>query len=303
MSAPQPIVSRGRTFSLIWVVPIIAVAVATWMIYREWRSHGPEITIEFADGSGIEPGKTTLEHKGVDVGSVRAVKLKKDLSGVLVQLRLDRDAAKLAVAGSQFWIVHPEIGFSGIRGLDTLVSGVRLNVRPGTGAAATQFRGLDKAPAPDNAEEGRAFYLRTEHLGTLQPQAPVFYRDIRVGSVESSRLTDDSTAVLIRIRVQTEYADLVRTNSQFWNAGGIPIKISLFGAEIRNTSVESLLSGAISFATPDQLGEVAKDGQEFPLATEVNKEWSKWKPVIPIHPPDDLPNQKMPSPLQTLMKS
>jgi paraquat-inducible protein B len=302
MSTPKPVVSRGRHFSVIWVVPIIAIAVAAWMIYREWRNHGPEITIEFADGNGIEPGKTTLEHKGVDVGSVRSVTLKKDLSGVLVKLRLDRDAAKLAVGGSEFWIVHPEIGLSGIRGLDTLVSGVRLNVRPGSGAPATYFRGLDKTPAPENVEEGRAFFLRTDRLGTLQPQAPVFYRDIRVGSVESSRLTNDATGVLIRIRVQNEYANLVRTNSQFWNAGGIPIKISLFGgAQIRNTSIESLLSGAISFATPDQLGPEAKEGQEFQLETEVNKDWYKWKPAIEIHPPDELPKQQK-SPLQTLMK-
>jgi paraquat-inducible protein B len=110
--------------------------------------------------------------------------------------------------------------------------------------------------------------------------------------------------VLIRIRIQNEYADLVRTNSQFWNAGGVPIKISLFGAEIRNTSIESLLSGAISFVTPDQPGPVAKEEQVFQLATEVNKDWFKWHPVIPIHPPDELPPpEKTSNALKTLIKS
>ncbi len=304
MSTPTPVVSRGATFSLIWVVPIVAALVAAWMIYREWRSHGPEVTIEFADGSGIEAGKTVLEHKGVSVGTVRAVQLKKDLSGVIVNLRLDKDAEQLAKTGSQFWLVHPEIGFSGIRGLDTLVSGVRLNVRPGSGGPATNFRGLDKTPAPDNSEAGRAFVLRTDRIGALSPQAPVFYRDIKIGEVESSRLTDDSTGVLIRIRVQTAYADLVRVNSQFWNAGGIPIKISLFGAEIRNSSIESLLTGAISFATPDEPGAPAAEGQEFQLNTESNKDWLKWHPKIQIHPVDEAPEpSKHPSALQTIMKS
>jgi paraquat-inducible protein B len=222
---------------------------------------------------------------------------------VIVQLRLEKSAQALRASGSQFWIVHPEIGFSGIRGLDTLVSGVRLNVRPGTGQPASAFRGLDKTPAPDNSAAGRAFVLRTDRLGALQPQAPVFYRDIKVGEVESSRLADDATGVLIRIRIQTAFADLVRGNSEFWNAGGIPIKISLFGAEIRNSSLESLISGAISFATPDQPAAPAPDGTEFSLSTEANKEWLKWHPVIPVHSPDETPDTPAhPNPLQTIMK-
>src|SRR4051812_18319164 len=100
-SAPLPQVSRARSFSLVWVVPLLALAVGGWMIFSELRQRGPEITIEFADGSGIEAGKTVLEHKGVAVGAVKAVTLKPDRSGVLVRLRLDKAAAPLATADAQ----------------------------------------------------------------------------------------------------------------------------------------------------------------------------------------------------------
>lgn len=301
-AAPAPKVSRAPRVSLVWIVPIVAVAVAAWMIFREWRNHGPEITIEFSDGSGIEANKTELEYKGVSVGRVTSVELNRDLSGAIVRLRLERTAAELARDGAEFWVVHPEIGFSGVRGLDTLVSGVRLNARPGKGPPATYFRGLDKPPAPENTAEGRAFVLRTDRLGALEPQAAVMYRDIKVGVVEATRLADDATAVLIRIRVQTPYADLVRTNSQFWNAGGIPLKISLFGAQIRSTSLESILAGAIAFATPDQPGPPAPDGAEFKLNTESDKDWLKWKPAITIHPPDEAPTRNQANSLPSLLK-
>lgn len=291
---PAPKLSRRTSFSVVWIVPLVALLVAAWMVLREWKSHGPEVTIEFKDGSGIEAGKTELEFNGVSVGRVRRVTLKDDLSGVTVLLRLDKSAASLAKKGSAFWVVHPEIGFGGVRGLDTLVSGVRLNVQPGSGPEERHFRGLDKAPPIENAQDGKAFLLRTDRLGTLLPHAAVLYRDVKVGEVETSRLTEDATAVLIRIRVQLPYADLVRTNSQFWNAGGVPIKISLFGAEVRSTSVESLLTGAIAFASPDELGPIAEEGAVFQLSTEVNKDWLKWHPKIPVHPPNEAPDTRRP---------
>ena len=287
-NAPAPKISSAPRFALVWVVPIVALGVASWMLYREWRSRGPEITIEFADGSGVEANKTVLEHKGVAVGTVKSVALKDDLTGVVLHLRLDESSVSLAHSGSQFWLVHPEIGFSGVRGLETLVTGVRLNVRPGEGPQGTSFRGLDRPPTAENKEEGRAFVLRSDRLGALLPHAPVSYREVKVGEVEASRLADDSTAVLIRVRIYTAYVDLVRTNSQFWNAGGVPLKISLFGTEIKNSSIESLLTGAIAFATPTEFAAPASEGTEFKLNNDAEKEWAKWQPKIPIKPSDDV---------------
>src|SRR5258708_20991 len=109
---PAPHISRARTFSLVWVVPVIALAVGGWMVFRELSQRGPEITIEFADGSGIESNKTVLEHKGVAIGLVKKVELKRNLDGVLVTVRLDRNAANLATADAKFWIVRPELGLS-----------------------------------------------------------------------------------------------------------------------------------------------------------------------------------------------
>ena len=283
--APSPDVSRAPAFSLIWVVPLVAVAIGCWMGFRELHNRGPRITIDFADGSGVEAGKTTLEYLGVSAGTVEAVELKPGLAGVSIRLRLKRSAAALASAGAQFWIVHPEIGFSGVRGLDTLVTGVRLNVLPGKGPQATRFKGLDKAPAPDVTDQGRAFILQSARLGSLTTGAPVFYREFKVGQVEASRLSDDSTAVLIRVHVEAPYVDLVRTSSRFWNAGGFSFKVSLFGgAELKDTSLESLVTGGVAFATPDDgaLAPAAPGGSLFTLAPEPDKEWLKWAPKIAI---------------------
>jgi paraquat-inducible protein B len=285
-SVPSPKLTRFPRIPLIWVVPLIALGIAAWMLVREWRHHGAEITIEFADGTGLEPGQTKVEYKGVIVGQVESVALADDISRVMVKVRLARDADALAREGAQFWIVQPEIGFGGITGLETLLKGARVGVRPGTGAPATRFRGLENAPAPDRKDEGRAFVLQAERLAGLREHAPVFYRDIKVGEVEAARLTVDATGVVIRIRVEHPYVDLVRTNTRFWNAGGSPLQISLFGGGAPKKSLQSVITGAIEFATPEESAEVAAEGTEFALHKEAEKEWLQWRPRIPINAPD-----------------
>lgn len=282
---PAPVVVRHRrSLPLVWVVPLIALVVGGWLLVRNSRDRGPEITIRFQNGAGIEAGRTILEHKGVAVGSVESVQLDANLDAVIVKVRLAKDAANLARADSEFWLVRPEIGFSGIKGLDTLFTGARLKVRPGTGGEpATEFVALQRAPLLESSARGRSFVLRADRLGALRAGAPVFFREVKVGFVEAHRLTPDADGVLVRIRIRKPYDQLIRSDTRFWNGGGVNIKVSLLGAEVRSNSLESLVSGGVSFATPDKsAGTPADEGTEFQLADEAEKEWLKWKPKIPI---------------------
>lgn len=289
-TTPLPKVSRAPRFPVVWVVPLIALALGGWMIASELKDRGPEITIEFADGSGVAADKTELQHKGVSVGMVTEVALKPELDGVTVRVRLNKTAASIASEGSLFWVVHPEIGLSGVRGLDTLLTGPRLNVRPGKGPPAEHFIGLERTPPPVLADEGKNFLLQSDRLGSLTTGAGIFYREMKVGVVETSRLADDATGVLIRIHIEAPYADLVRTNTRFWNAGGFSFKVGLLGAELKNTSLSSMLSGGVAFATPEAgdktLAPPAPEGTVFQVAADPDKEWLQWAPKIPLRAPE-----------------
>ncbi|HTL67192.1 MAG TPA: MlaD family protein [Lacunisphaera sp.] len=273
-----------RSLSLIWLVPAIALVASAWLLAREFRSHGPEIEIEFANGDGIEAGKTPLVHKGVAVGMVTAVGLNERLDGVIVKVQLDRSASRLAAEGSDFWLVKPEIGLTGVRGLETILSGTRLNVRAGSGRPATYFRALSKPPSVEGEQPGRNFVLQSDKLNGLNPGAPVHYREVKVGVVENHQLSPDATRVLIKIRVFHPYDRLVRSDSRFWNSGGLSLKISLLGAQVHSDSLESLVAGGVSFATPEDSAAAppAPEGTAFDLAGEADKDWLKWSPNIPL---------------------
>lgn len=280
---PVPTVVRRRSLPLIWVVPLIAFLVGGWLIVRNSRQHGPEIILRFENGAGIEADKTVLEYQGVAVGSVRSVELDEKLEHVLVKVQLAKNAAGLARSGSQFWLVRPEIGFSGIKGLDTLLTGARLKVRPGHGGEPVkEFIALAHAPLLEKNDSGSSYIIYAERLGALTRGTPVYFRDLKVGFVETHRLSPQADGVMVRIRVRQPYDQLVRTNTRFWNSGGVSVKISLRGAEIRSNSLESLVTGGISFATPDPAGGLVPDGSAFTLAEEAEKEWLQWRPRIPI---------------------
>ncbi len=288
-------VTRASRLPIVWLVPLVALAIGGWLIFRELHSRGTEITIAFTTASGVEAGKTNLVHQGVPVGEVTQVIVKKDLSGAEVTLRLNKEAEAFARADAEFWIVRPEVTFSGVRGLETLIGGVQLNGRPGSGPPAKEFVGREHPPVAEDPSQGRAFLLRADKLGSLSAGAPVYYREVKVGAVETSRLADDATEALIRIRVYTPYIDLVRANTVFWNAGGAAFKVNLLGAQLKSTSLEALFSGGISFATPegkDGLAPVAPDGASFALHDEAEKDWLKWKPRIPIKPIDSEPGRQ-----------
>ena len=282
--SPHVAVQPVRNLPLVWIVPVIAVFVAAWLIHREFRQEGMIISIHFADGAGIEAGKTPLMHKGVEVGHVTAVALTPDLDGVEVQVELADHAQRLAVAGSEFWLVQPEIGFGGVRGLETLVRGTHLGVRAGDGAPQEQFEALPKAPPAAGEADGRRFWLTTDHLGSLNPGTPVYFRGIKVGAVATAKLNDDATEVMVEVNVFEPYYRLVRPQTKFWNAGGLDMKVGLLGAQLHSNSLESLVAGGIAFATPDEAANapLAEPGTVFELQEEEEKSWLKWRPSIPF---------------------
>lgn len=285
---PSPDVSRRRTLPFVWIVPIVALVVGGWLVLRELRSRGPEIVITFENGSGLEAGKTVLEYQGVAVGEVKKVELNAELTGVRVTVRLAKSAARLAVEGSRFWIVQPKIGFSGISGLETLLTGVRLGVRPGQGAPASQFTGLKSSPSAESVP-GSTYILHANGMGSLDPGTSIYYREVKVGLVEAARLADDATEVLVRIRVHAPYNALVKPGTKFWNSSGVNMRVGLLGARIQTTSLESLVSGGLTFATPDAEAALppAAEGTHFAIHRESEKAWLEWRPRVPLSPAPD----------------
>ena len=280
VALPKAKIRKTRHAWWLWLVPLGALALCAWFVFRDYIATGPVITIYFQDASGLEENNTQIRLLGATVGQVKRLGLTKDSKRVEVKARLAGSAKQLAKAGTVFWIVRPEFKVGAISGLRTIISGEYIAVRPGNGARTNVFVGAESEPI---AEEQGALHLTLlmPSLRSVQEQSSIYYRGIKVGAVLKYQLSDDAQGIKIEARIHKEYAPLVRVNSKFWNAGGIDFRFGLFrGAEISAESAKTLLSGGIEFATPNELGDPAPDGAFFRLYDKPEDAWKDWMPRI-----------------------
>jgi paraquat-inducible protein B len=264
---PEVEVKKRRGISLVWLIPLVAGAIAIWLGYTTLQEKGPTIKIAFDDAEGLEAGKTRVKYRNVEVGLVDQVALSEDLSHIVVTASLDKSMAAHMKEGTQFWIVRPRVGFGGVSGLGTLLSGAYVEFDPGEGQPAVDFVGLAEPPPITSQVPGTQFLLRTDRLGSIGRGAPVYYRSIPVGQVLGYELAEDKLGLTVKVFVDAPNDQLVRPGSRFWNASGVNVSVGADGVDVAMESLEALLAGGIAFDTPDidQPGEPAAADTAFPL--------------------------------------
>jgi len=283
---PRARLRRRRLFNLAWIIPILAAAVAGWLIWQRMEERGPEITIRFADGGGLRVGITPVKYRGVVIGEVSGVRLSEDLRHVLVRARLQRASAAIAREGAVFWIVRPQVGFGNVTGLNTVLTGPEIQVLPGKGQGPrmSEFVGLDSAPVGLETA-GLKIVLRAERPRSIRPNTPVHYRGVEVGMVQKLELGPNALSADVHVLVFERYASLVREGSAFWDTSGVNVRGGLLrGIEVDIESLRTIATGGIEFATPSAKAPRAKPGSVFFLHDKPKDEWLAWLPRIPLPP-------------------
>ena len=144
---PAAVVEPPRRFRipLVWIIPIVAALIGLFLAARTWMEQGPVITLQFRTGAGLEPGKTRIKYKDIDVGVITRVKLSDDGAHVQAEAQMAREAERLLVEDTRFWVVRPRVSGSAVSGLDTLLSGAYVGMDAGkTDASRRDFVALER---------------------------------------------------------------------------------------------------------------------------------------------------------------
>ncbi len=246
-----PIIEKKRGISPVWILPLLALLIGGWLAYKAFTEKGPVITITFETAEGIEPFKTKIKYKDVEVGQITHVAFGEDLSHVVLTAELDKDSEEYLTDKTRFWVVRARLTAGGVSGLGTLFSGVYIGIDPVTGGApAKQFKGLEVPPIVTADDPGRHFLLQAETLGSLNIGAPVYFRKIQVGEVVAYDFNDTEEGVDIKIFVHEPHHALVYQNTKFWNASGFDVSVDADGIKINTESLVSIMEGGIAFETP-----------------------------------------------------
>lgn len=267
---PQPAVSAKRSIAPIWLLPIVALLVGVWLVWRSLLDIGPEIRIEFEQGDGIVPNQTQVKYKGIVVGVVKAMNTKDDFSGVIAEVQIDKRVGE-NLGGvpkeARFWLVQPQVTLGGVSGLSTLFSGnyigVDFSAEKLSGDSAEEFVALKAPPPLLPSVPGLHITLQAARLGSIGVGTPVLLRQIQIGSVQTTAMSADGRQVEIGMHIQPEYEHMVRRNSRFWNASGLQMELGLGGVRLETESLASMMAGGIAVSEPDNTAPVSENGQAF----------------------------------------
>ncbi|WP_407654841.1 intermembrane transport protein PqiB [Brenneria populi] len=240
-----------KRWSPVWIVPIVTVLIGAWILFYHFSHLGPQVTLVTSNAEGIEAGKTTIKSRSVDVGIVESVELSSDLHQVEIKARLHDEMDKLLKEDSAFWVVKPQVGRSGISGLNTLLSGAYIELQPGSHREEKrEFTLLDTPPLASPDAKGMRILLDSEQAGQLNAGDPVLFRGYRVGSVETSEFDPKERRMRYQLFISAPYDSLVTTNVRFWKDSGVSFDMSAQGMRVEMGSLATLFSGGVSFDVP-----------------------------------------------------
>jgi len=224
---PEAVVdTEHKGFPVVWLLPLVALAVGGWLLYKTFSETGPEVLISFQTAEGIEEGKTKIKYRDVTIGQVSTVRFADDLSRVLLTAELVPGMERHLSSTTKFWVVRPRVGGGQITGLGTLISGAYIGMDPGAGGKSVRnFVGLEKPPIVTSDVEGTSYRLRASKLGSLSVGSPVYFRQIVVGEVTDYKLAENHDYVDIGIFVRSPHDQFVRRASRFWNVGGVDLSL------------------------------------------------------------------------------
>ncbi|WP_228254916.1 PqiB family protein [Aquirhabdus parva] len=258
---PEPRTAKPKRWklSLVWLIPLVALAIGLSLVAKSLLEKGPTIDVTFRTADGLTAGKTTVRFKQVNIGLVRNIALAKDRSHVIVAIELKKEASSFAAKDTRFWVVTPRVGASGISGIDTLLSGAYIGVDGGKSDILKEhFTGLESPPVIAADVPGKSFLLQSNDLGSLDAGSPIYYRRIKVGQVSGYNLAGDGKSVEVQVFIQSPYDKYVTKDTRFWHASGIDVSLNASGFQLNTQSLASIAAGGVAFGFPE--------GSDAPIA-------------------------------------
>lgn len=259
--------SVWRNLSLVWLVPMAAIAVTLFIAWQSLAERGSLIEITFENAAGITAEETTIRYRDVIVGTVEEVVFSEDLAEVRVSARIDRNVADSLPSDAEFWVVRPEVSTSGITGLSTVLSGVYIEAgfTPQEGASARNFRGRDTTPLVRPGVKGTRITIRADDGTQLSAGAPIFFQGIEVGRIETPRLLERGNGVVVDAFIEAPNDRRITTATRFWDTSGFSVNIGPSGLNLSVGSVAALIRGGIAFDTVVSGGSAVPAGYAFDL--------------------------------------
>ena len=178
---PESNIQPRSKFSIVWLVPIVAILIGAWIGFKAWSEIGPKITITFKTADGLEAGKTKIKYINVEIGVVKSIHINHKTEDIIVKAEMVNDIKSFLTDKTRFWVVRARINASGVSGLDTLLSGAYVGIDLNAdGKKTRKFKGLEIPPVITGKTAGKHFILHLNPASIIHnnPQNSLLNNDI-----------------------------------------------------------------------------------------------------------------------------
>jgi paraquat-inducible protein B len=206
LPAAVPDAPRRVRLPYVWILPAIVIVAGAFVAVHEKIAEGTSIEIEFRTADDLEPNKTKVRYKSVEIGEVKDIRVSGDRKDVIVEAKIHRNASDYLLEDTRFWVVRPRITGTNISGLGTLVSGAYIDVDVGhSSVRRREFMGLEVPPILTFGLRGREYILHAADIGSLTIGSAVFYRHIVAGQVVAYALDPGGESVTVKVFINSPY--------------------------------------------------------------------------------------------------
>jgi len=226
---------------------------ASYALHADFQAaemgHEIELTLDWH--SGIDHNAAIL-YQGLTIGTISSFsKIDPKTRQITAKARVNPRVVPYLTEQSQFYVVSPHIDLTGVSNAKTLLTGTYISMRPSLqGTPTNKFAVFNTKPPYRYTEPGLHLIIESNDRHSLRVGSHIYFKQQVVGNVQAVE-TVGAEQHLIHIHIQDEFQHYVAATSHFYNNSGLKIKANLQGVNIEAQSLQSILTGGISFVNLD----------------------------------------------------
>lgn len=241
------LIKKEKLYSLIWLVPFVALCLAISLVYSSNFNKGPVITLILNKADGLEEGKTAIKALSVEVGKIKKISLTPDLKSVKATVQMNLGTEELLKDDSVFWIQKPRIDRQGVSGLSTILSGYYIELKPGISEQSSDNFNVLEDPPIAIEDSSLLVTLESKSSKMVSEGDVVSFKGMFVGNVVAKQYDFNTGKLQYKVNIRKPFSSLVNKDTKFWISSGISVGMGADGLNIDTDSIESILKGGISF--------------------------------------------------------
>ncbi|MDA7747274.1 MlaD family protein, partial [Psychromonas sp.] len=239
---------------------------------------GLDITLKFTDANNLPTGAGIL-FKGHGIGRINNIRYDSENQLFIAQASINPEFSEFVTEKAQFWIEKTSVSFSKIENIGNIVTGDYIGFAYSenylTEKQKTEFT-LRNNHSP--AKGYLSVTLITNTANGLSEGAPVSYKGLIIGKIDSLTLTKDSEHIKAILQIDNEYSYLVSKQSKFHLLSGVDFKASLKGIEVNSKPLQNIIQGGVALYN------------QYPVNKQNNKKTLKDNQLFHLYPSKEMAN-------------